>query len=85
MSDSSAPEDESTTTLGLIFKVARIRIGLLQRDAAQRLGVTQSTLSYWEADAYRPSIDDLVRICRLYGLDVADVLAIVASEQAASA
>lgn len=49
------------------FKAARERAGLSVVDAAARLGVSVSSIYYWETDTYTPESKRLLEIAKLYG------------------
>lgn len=48
------------------FLSARENAGLSQREAARRLGVNQSSVSFWESGQYCPRAAMLVKIADLY-------------------
>lgn len=52
------------------FAAARINAGLSQTEAARRIGVDQSTVSYWESGKKMPRASKLARLADLYGCTV---------------
>lgn len=48
------------------FLSARENAGFSQREAARRLGVNQSSVSFWESGRYRPRAAMLVKMADLY-------------------
>ncbi len=56
------------------IKERRVEKGLKQGDVAVALGVTQGAVSQWESGVSNPSIDLLVKLARLFGCTVDDLL-----------
>lgn len=56
------------------FKSARIKAGLSAKEAAERLGVSVASVSYWESGACGPISKRLPEIARLYGVSVDELL-----------
>lgn len=56
------------------YELMRLRAGLSQVDAAKKLGVTQSTVSFWENGIHRPNAKVLHKISHLYGVTVDELL-----------
>ena len=54
-------------------KAARKEAGLTQKQAAERLGFSQSAIRQYEQGQSRPSYERLIDMCRLYGVS-ADAL-----------
>ena len=56
----------------MVFKItlraARINIGLSQKEAAVRLGISNKTLGNWEKGISFPPVDKIPAICELYGV-----------------
>ena len=50
------------------IRSARVNVGLLQKEAAARLGVSAKTLGSWENGATFPPADKIPAICELYGV-----------------
>lgn len=44
--------------------------GISQEALAKALGVTPNTISRWETATYRPSIDDLDKLARFFGVSI---------------
>lgn len=56
-------------TLGQHLAARRRELNLLQRDAAEKVGVCESTFLHWEQDASTPPVTFLPRICAFLGYD----------------
>lgn len=56
------------------MSIARRRAGLLQRQAAEALGVSLSTVGMWESGKNNPRANMLPKIANLYGCTVDDLL-----------
>lgn len=52
----------SAAAIGANIAAARIRHGMSQRELADKLGVDQSTVSYWETGTNEVTLTKLVRI-----------------------
>lgn len=50
------------------IRAARINAGYLQKEAAERLGVSNKTLGNWEKGITFPPADKIPAICELYGV-----------------
>ena len=47
---------------------ARVNAGLSQKEAAEKLGISNKTLCRWENYQTYPSADMVQKICELYGI-----------------
>lgn len=45
--------------------------GISQEDLAKEIGTTTNTISRWETATYKPSIQDIERIARFFGVPIA--------------
>lgn len=52
----------------------RIEIGLSQAELAERIGVTQSTISFWESGRYEPSLSDLRKLSQVLSCAIVDLI-----------
>ena len=70
------PAQKITDTVlsGRKIKMAIAQQGLTQAKLAKRMGVTQSTVSYWISDIDRISVGNLKRLCRILSVSPADIL-----------
>ena len=50
------------------IKAARVNVGLSQKEAADRLNVSNKTLGNWENGITFPPADKIQDICELYGV-----------------
>lgn len=62
------------TQLGPILRAARARHGLLQDEAARKVGINPSTLSELEAGTRRPHASTAAKLAAFYGLDIETLL-----------
>lgn len=66
--------DEKLAALGRLLKFRRKKLGLNQRIAGERLGVSQATYSSWETGCAQPSLEHLAAIARFLGLPSSSAL-----------
>ena len=59
---------------GRKIKMAIAQQGLTQEKIAKRMGVTQSTVSYWISDIDRISVGNLKRLCRILSVSPTEIL-----------
>lgn len=52
----------------ITIKAARTNVGLSQKEAADRLGISNKTLGNWENGVCFPPADMIPKICELYGM-----------------
>jgi len=64
------------------LKAYREKVGLLQAEAAEALGVTQGAVSSWECGGYMPRADLLPKIATLYKCTIDDLLNVEKHEPA---
>lgn len=57
-------------SIATTLATARIKAGITQTEAARRLGINQSTVSYWETGKKMPRASKLARLADLYGCTV---------------
>ena len=50
------------------IRAARVNAGFSQKEAADRLGVSNKTLGNWEKAVTFPPVDKIPAICDLYGV-----------------
>lgn len=58
----------------MTMKAARVNAGLKQKEAAAKIGVSNKTLSWWEAGKSFPSADKIPVICGVYGCIYDDLI-----------
>jgi len=56
------------------LKAARVNAGLIQKDAAKKLNVSNSTLSNWEKSVSFPDAQQIRMICDLYDVLYDDII-----------
>lgn len=54
--------------MAITIKAARVNAGLTQKEAAQKLGVSEDVVSNWERGLTVPRIDQIPAIEAAYGL-----------------
>lgn len=54
--------------MAITIKAARVNAGLTQKEAAQKLGVSENVVSNWERGLTVPRIDQIPAIEAAYGL-----------------
>lgn len=52
----------------ITMKAARVNVGLTQKQAAKRMGVSNKTLCNWEKGESYPNAMQIKTICELYGV-----------------
>ena len=52
----------------MTLAAARVNVGLSQKEAAEKLGVSNKTLCAWENYQSFPGADMIPKICDLYGV-----------------
>lgn len=57
----------------LSLKGARVNAGYSQKDAAEKLGVSNATLCSWENGESFPNVKYVDKICELYGVSYDDI------------
>jgi transcriptional regulator with XRE-family HTH domain len=56
-------------TLGDHIRKRRLDLGLLQREVAEKIGVTKATIYHWERQRTQPEIRFIARIIEFLGYD----------------
>lgn len=52
----------------MTLEAARVNAGLLQKEAAEKLGISNKTLGSWENYVTSPPVSMIEKICDLYGV-----------------
>ena len=52
----------------ITLKAARVNAGYSQKEAAEKLGVSNCTLCNWEKGVSMPKANQIIAICNLYGV-----------------
>ena len=58
--------------LGHYIQSRRINIGMSQRELAEKLGVTLTTISRWENEHCEPRVYEFIKICDILGMKLKD-------------
>lgn len=61
-------------SFGESLRRARAAAGLTQSQVAERLGRTREAVSQWERGEREPSLDDLAKLCALFGMTLDDLV-----------
>lgn len=56
------------------FSSAREKAGMTQNEVAKVLGVNQSAVSFWESGRNQPRAKQMVKLAKLYGVTVDELL-----------
>ena len=56
------------------FSAAREKVGMTQNEVAKALGVNQSAVSFWESGRNQPRGKQMVKLAKLYGVTVDELL-----------
>lgn len=56
------------------FREMRIKAGKSVLDVQKALGVSDATVYYWENGTTKPTADKLLKLAKLYGCSVDDLL-----------
>ena len=59
--------------MAITLKAARINVGMTQKEAAERLGISPDTLIKYEAGETFPTVPTIRKIESLYGLTYNDI------------
>lgn len=57
----------------ITLKALRVNKKLNQSAAAKELGITEKTLQNWENYVTFPNVNQLLKICELYGCELNDI------------
>lgn len=66
------------------LKKEREKRGLTQAQLADRIGVTEKSISKWESGRGQPSYDNMLKICKVYSLDINKIDCVEISRQRAN-
>lgn len=61
-------------TFGCRLKKLRVSKGLTQTKLAERMNVNPVTVCHWERSKQEPCIEDLKRLCELFGITGSELL-----------
>jgi len=78
------PTSKARSPLGQRLTAAREQVGISQAQLAERLGVTQPTVAYWERQAMNIRSDVLARIARSLDVSSDELLGTKASPSRAT-
>ena len=60
--------------MAMTLKAARVNAGMIQADAARKLGISKGTLSNYEKYTTIPDVEMAKRIAELYGTSVDNII-----------
>ena len=69
---------------GEFIKQKRMEKGITQQELAERLGVSNKTVSRWETGVYMPDISLLAPLAEILGVEVSDILSAETARSAGS-
>lgn len=58
----------------ITLKAARVNAGLTQKEAAEKLNVSNKTVWAWECGKAMPKVNKIDEICELYGRSYDDII-----------
>lgn len=58
----------------MTLKEARVRAGMTQREAAEKLGITNAAISMWESGKNSPRFKRIKELAALYGVAVSEIV-----------
>ncbi len=67
-------EPQFSTRVGKRLTAARIKSDHSMRQAAEHSGVSRPTIANIEGGVFSPSAYNVLRLCRLYGCKIEDIL-----------
>lgn len=56
------------------LKAARVNRGLSQKEAAEKLGIAESTLYKWETGKNKPNAKYLPKIEKVFGVQITNII-----------
>lgn len=56
------------------LRAARVNAGLTQKEAAEKLNVSNKTVWSWESGKTMPNVNKIDAICSLYGMSYDDII-----------
>lgn len=60
--------------IGENIKLLRKMCGMTQKQLGEAMGVSLKTISHWEKNYSEPSLEQLVRLKKIFNVDYADIL-----------
>ena len=60
--------------LKITLKAARVNVGLSQKEAAEKLCVSNKTLCNWESGLSYPDAEKINALCKLYGVHYDNII-----------
>ncbi|MCI5938301.1 MAG: helix-turn-helix transcriptional regulator [Bacilli bacterium] len=60
--------------LGKNIELLRKNFGVTQEELAMKLGLSRQAIYKWEKDKATPTIENIMKICELFDLDINDFL-----------
>lgn len=68
------------TGLGKTLRRYRLNVGVGVKELAERLGVSATTIGYWESGRFNPTPEMMARLCRMFDIPAAELLGLEESE-----
>lgn len=78
------PGDSFALRFGTFIRTRRLAVGVTQEALAERIGITQPSVSAWERGEAVPTAQALLGVLRALELDIAEVVALLDDEPEAA-
>lgn len=56
------------------LRTYRLQCGLTQKEVAKIIGINRSSYTYYERGSHLPNIINLLKLCRIFGIEVTDLI-----------
>lgn len=66
-------EREGGERMKVSLKAMRVNANLKQTEVARQLGISTLTLQSWENDKTSPKVNQLMKLCEIYGCTLDDI------------
>lgn len=66
--------------IGKRLKNYRELTGMTQQEVAQRMHITRQCLANWEIDKREPGLEQLVELCKIYGIGLQELTEVKSQE-----
>lgn len=60
-------------TFQISLEAARVNAKITQKDAAKALGVSEQSIVNWEKGVRKPTIENALKLCELYGRNLLEI------------
>ena len=66
-----------TEPIRITLKMLRVGAGLTQAQCAEKVGIDPKTWGFWESGKSLPKIDKAMKICKLLGIKLSELIFIL--------